>query len=169
MKRLLAFALFVPSIAFAAPVKIPPLSVCAQASGVLVAKKACAKNETRLALSALAVKGEAGAPGPVGPQGPKGEQGIPGAFDVSRCIKREQSGSGFSGVLVSVSCLANEFVAANGCYVASGPGTVVSQKLATGGNALFPNAYGIVSCVGFDPIGSGVAFTITAQAFCCQP
>ena len=48
MKYVAAIMFLVPSVAFAAPLKIPNLSLCAQSSGAIVVKQRCAKSETKL-------------------------------------------------------------------------------------------------------------------------
>lgn len=173
MKYVLTALLFLPVAAFAQTAKIPPLSLCAQANGTIVVKKSCSKVETRLNLTAIAAKGEAGSPGPKGDQGPQGlpgPQGPSGTFDLSKCTKREQTASGASVISTSVNCLVSEFIVSNACFISSGAGAVISQKLSVGSNTtLGPNAYGILNCVAYDPFFSGAVFTVGAQALCCRP
>ena len=155
----------------AAPIKIPNLSACVQGNGSIVIKQKCGKSEARLDLSAISnVAVNSVGQGPKGDKGDQGPQGANGTFSLTKCINREQSASGVSVLSVSSPCLVSEFVVTSGCSVTSGVGVVYRQRLVVADNTILPTKpYGIVSCGAYDAFNTGEAFTLTAQALCCQP
>ena len=97
------------SDALAAPVKVPPLKICASASGNVLAKKKCSKAETQLTLEAL--QGQDGA---TGATAPAGAAGAPGILNVSACRIDSKTFEDTSWGWLAVDCGEGEFLFQHG-------------------------------------------------------
>jgi len=121
MKTLIVLMVLVglSSEVWAAPVKVPPLKICASAAGAVTAKKKCAKTETQLTLEALQ-----GAPGATGATGPAGKDGAL-SFDGCRWVTQQVADTYNTWVLVE--CAEGEIMLSHGIAKSSGADFVVRE------------------------------------------
>lgn len=164
MKKLALFAILalIPSVSFAAPVKIPTLKACAGPTGAINIKQRCAKNETVLEINNLVAQGVQG------PQGVQGTPGIPGSFNISQCFKREGISAGQGLVIATTACLVSEFIVSSACSSSSTDSYLMNSKLYVSDNSqLGKEAYGQLLCVMNTTNNS--FHSVTAQALCCRP
>jgi hypothetical protein len=176
MKKLLALAFLLPSVAYAAPAKIPNLALCAQANGTLVVKQRCSASETKLSLSAIAAQGQVGSPGPKGEQGPegiqgpkgeKGADGIPGFVDPSACITRtNEFNTTVRGLSVTVECNIDEFLMTHGIEPNDNDAYISRIELRYQPGTNFPQGvrYNVLRPAGV----TGTTLVVLARAVCCQ-
>jgi len=170
MKHVIIFFLLstfaVDSNAASKAVKTPPMKICVQVNGTLIAKKSCGKGETIASLALISSQGPQGPAGPQGPQGPQGNSGISGTMNPNKCISRFTINSGTGVVINRLDCVPGEFLLTHGVLTSNGDSEVIEMAL------LFPPGTGVATGVqytnGFNS-NPNLFFSTQVDAVCCVP
>ncbi len=143
--KLLILSLLIPASAFAAPIKIPALSMCINnTTGVVAVKQRCAKTETKGSYANL-----------------QGNQGAPGILNLAAC-NTVTADCGMSGAgACAVTCGSGKFALQHSAITDS------TQAFPSG--LLFIDRYsnGLAAGVSYGFSSFSVNFNAHVEAVCC--